>query len=80
MKTCKPAGYYILLVAGALLMACFGSEIASSIAPSKSWAGHLFLPGYSVGLLMICGAMFTLLSARVRDLQSKVEELNRTKS
>jgi hypothetical protein len=37
MKTRKPIGYYILLVAGAALMAGFGSEIASSIAPSKSW-------------------------------------------
>jgi len=80
MKTYNPVGYYILLFAGVLLMACFGSEIAGSIAPSKSWAGHLLLPGYSVGLIMISGAMFTRLGAQVRDLRSKVEKLESTKS
>jgi hypothetical protein len=80
MKTRKSAGYYILLFVGVMLMAAFGSEIANSITLPKSWAGHLLLPGYSVGLLMICGSMFMLLSAQVRHLQSKVEELTRTKS
>jgi hypothetical protein len=80
MKTRKPIGYYIQLVAGVLLMSCFGSEITASIAPTKSWAGHLLLPGYSLGLIMISGAMFALLHARVRDLQSRVENLESTKS
>jgi hypothetical protein len=80
MKTRTPVGYYILLVAGVLLMACFGSEIAASIAPSKSWVGHLLLPGYSVGLIMISASMFTRLDAQLRDLQSKVEKLESTKS
>ncbi len=80
MKTRTPATYYLLLVTGVLLMACFGSEIAASIAPSKSWAGHLLLPGYSVGLIMISGAMFARLGAQVRDLQSKLEKLESTKS
>jgi hypothetical protein len=80
MKTRKPIAYYILLFVGAILMAGFGSEIANTIALPKSGAGHLLLPGYSVGLLMICGSMFTLLGAQVRDLQSRVEELNKHKS
>ena len=65
---------------GVMLMAGFGSEIGNSITLPKSWAGHLLLPGYSVGLLMICGSMFTRLGAQVKDLQSKVEELNKPKS
>jgi hypothetical protein len=80
MKTYKPIGCYILLFVGVLLMACFGSEMAASIALSKSWAGHLLLPGYSVGLIMISGAMCARLGAEFRDLQSKVEKLESTKS
>ena len=74
MKTSKP-GYYVLLVCGVLLMACFGSEITNTIEPSKSWAGRLLLPGYSVGLIMISAAMFTRLGSDVKELQSKVEKL-----
>ena len=79
MKTNKTA-YYILLFAGVLLMAVFGSEIASAIAPSKSWAWRLLLPGYSVGLIMISAAMVTQLASQVKELQSKVEKLEGTKS
>ena len=78
MKTLNP-GYYILLFAGSLLMAFFGSEITNTIAPSKSWAGHILLPGYSIGLLMISGSMFTRLNSQLRNLQSKVEKLENTK-
>ena len=80
MKTRKPIGYYILLFFGVMIMAGFGSEIQNSITLPKSWAGHLLLPGYSVGLLMICGSMVLLVGAQVRDLQSKVEELSKTKN
>ena len=79
MKTLKPS-YYILLFSGVLLMACFGSEIAAAISPSKSWAGHLLLPGYSVGLIMISAAMFTRLSSQLKDLRSKVDRLESNKS
>jgi hypothetical protein len=79
MKMRKPTAYYILLFVG-VIMAAFGSEIENSITLPKSWAGHLLLPGYSVGLLMICGSMVLLLGAQVRDLQSKVEELSKTKN
>jgi hypothetical protein len=74
MKTNKTA-YYILLFAGVLLMAVFGSEITSAIAPSKSWGWRLLLPGYSVGLIMISAAMVTQLASQVKELQSKVEKL-----
>jgi len=61
-------------------MAVFGSEITSAIAPSNSWAWRLILPGYSVGLLMISGAMIKQLSSQVKELQSKVEKLENTRS
>lgn len=61
-------------------MAVFGSEIAAAITPSKSWAGHLLLPGYTVGLIMISGSMFTQLSSQVKELQSKIEKLESEKS
>jgi len=83
MKIRKPTAYYVLLFVGVMLMAGFGSEIANSIALPKSWVGHLLLPGYRVGLLMMCGSMFTQLAKQVKDLQSKVskvEELNKPKS
>jgi hypothetical protein len=76
MKTNKTA-YYILLLAGMLLMAFFGSEITNAIAPSKSW-GRLLLPGYSVGLIMISASMVTQLASQVKELQSKVEKLEGT--
>ena len=79
MKTHNSIGNYILLVAGVLLMTWFGSKIGASIAPSKSGAGYLLLPGYSVGLIMISGAMFVRLRAEVRDLQSRIEKLGNAK-
>ncbi len=79
-KSMKTAGYYFLLFAGVLLMACFGSEITATILPSKSWLGHLLLPGYSVGLIVISGSMFTRLNSQVRELRSKVEKLESAKS
>ena len=60
-------------------MAWFGSKMAASIAPLNSGAGYLLLPGYSVGLIMISGAMFARLGAQVRDLQSKVEKIGSAK-
>jgi hypothetical protein len=72
--------YYILLFTGVLLMAIFGSEITGAIAPSKSWAWRLLLPGYSVGLIMISASMVKQLAYQVKDLQSKVEKLESAKS
>jgi X-X-X-Leu-X-X-Gly heptad repeat protein len=74
MKTFK-AVYGILFFAGTFAMGFFGSEIASAIGPSKSWAWHVILPGYSVGLIMISAAMVTQLASQVKQLQSKVEKL-----
>jgi len=79
MNTSKP-GYYILLVIGVLLMSCFGSEITNVIEPSKSWAGRLLLPGYSLGLMMFSAALFTRLNSQLRDLKSKIERLESEKS
>ena len=79
MKTSKTS-YYILLFAGVLLMAFFGSEITSAIAPSKSWRWSLLLPGYSVGIITISAAMVTQLASQVKELQSKGEKLEGTKS
>jgi hypothetical protein len=79
MKTLKRS-YYILLFAGGFLMAVFGSEITHTIAPSKSLMWHIVIPGYSVGLLMISGAMVTQLRSQVKELQSKVEKLENNRS
>ena len=79
MKKRKPVSYHIPLFAGIVLMAGFGSKIATSLALSKSWAGSLLLPGYSVGLLLISRGMVAQLAAQVRDLRSKVEKLESTK-
>ncbi len=78
MKTHKTV-YYTLLFVGVLLMACFGSEIARAIAPSKSWAANFLLIGYSMGLMMFCAAMFTQLSSQLRELKSKVDKLESAK-
>jgi hypothetical protein len=80
MKTAK-SGYYLLLVTGVLLMAFFGSEITNLIEPSKSWwGGRLLLPGYSLGLMMFSASLFTQLSSRVKDLESKIEKLGSKES
>jgi hypothetical protein len=79
MKTNKTA-YHILLFFGVLLMAYFGSGIARAITPSKSGAGNFLLIGYSMGFMMFCGAMFTQLSSQVKELQSKVDKLESTKT
>ncbi|HSU56901.1 MAG TPA: hypothetical protein VLT36_22770 [Candidatus Dormibacteraeota bacterium] len=76
----KRPAYYILLFAGVLLMAFFGSEITTTIAPLKSRLGHFLLPGYSVGLIMISAAMYTRLSSQMRDLRSKDEKIESTQS
>ena len=61
-------------------MAFFGSEITTAITASKSWAWHVILPGYSVGLIMISASMVTQLASQVKELQTKVEKLESNKN
>jgi hypothetical protein len=65
----------ILFFFGMLLMSCFGSEIANVIKPSKSWAGRLLIPGYSLGLIVVSLALFNQLNSQVKELKSKIEKL-----
>jgi hypothetical protein len=61
-------------------MSCFGSEITNVIEPSKSWAGRLLLPGYSLGFILFSLAHFTQLNSQVKDLKSKIERLESEKN
>ena len=74
MKTSKRT-FFLLLFAGILLMALFGSEMSRSTLQTGSWISHLLLPGYSLGLILISASMFLRLTAQVRELESKVREL-----
>jgi hypothetical protein len=74
MNTSKPI-FFLLLFAGIFLIAFFGSQISRSIGQSDSLAGHFLLPGYSLGLIMISASMFLRLTSQVRDLESKVRQL-----
>jgi hypothetical protein len=60
----KTVGSYILLFAGMVLVAGFGSEITATILPSNSWLSHALLPGYTVGLFSVCAFMFTRLNSQ----------------
>jgi len=74
MKTANSVSFLVLF-AGIFLMAFFGSEISRSVGGSESWKGHLLLPGYSLGLIVISASMFVRLTCRVRDLEAKVQDL-----
>ena len=79
MKTSQPA-FFLLFFAGMVLMSFFGSEISRSIGRSDSWTSHLMLPGYSLGLIVISGSMFLRLTSKMRDLESKVQKLEKNVS
>ena len=79
MKTSEPA-FFLLFFAGMVLMSFFGSEISRSIGRSDSWTRHLMLPGYSLGLIVISGSMFLRLTSKMRDLESKVQKLEKNVS
>jgi hypothetical protein len=79
MKTSNPLSF-LLLFSGIFLMAFFGAEISRSLAPPESWAGQLGLPGYSLGLIVISASMFLRLTRQVRELQSKVQKLEKDSS
>ena len=74
MKTSRPI-YFVVLFAGLFLVAFFGSGIDSAIGGADSWVRHLLLPGYSLGLIVISASMFLRLTSQVRDLESKVKNL-----
>ena len=76
MKTSQPP-FFLLFFAGMVLMSFFGSEISRSIGRSDSWTSHLMLPGYSLGLIVISGSMFLRLTSKMRDLESKVQKLEK---
>jgi hypothetical protein len=74
MKTSN-ATYFLLLFVGTFLMGFFGSQLSRSIGPADSWTSHLLLPGYSIGLIVISISMFLRLSSELRNLESKVRDL-----
>jgi len=69
-----------LLFVGIFITAAFGSAINNSIARPDSWVSHLLLPGYTVGLIVICSSMIQSLSGRVKDLESKIQKLEHSRS
>jgi hypothetical protein len=74
MKTSK-FPYFILLIVGIFIMAFCGSGIARYLNPNESHAASfLLLPGYSLGLIIIAGAMVGRLDVRVKDLESRLQK------
>ena len=76
MKTSKLA-YFVLLFAGIFLMVFFGVGIARSLKQVNSSTGDFLLPGYSIGLILISGSMFLGSTSRMRDIESKLQKLEK---
>lgn len=74
MKSSKPV-VYLLPFVGIFLMAFYGSQIRWSLTGTHSGPGCFVLPGYSIGLLMICGSMVAGLAYQVREMKARIEKL-----